>query len=94
MLDYVVVHNTKSKRFEVEIDGKTALLEYRDIQPNLWSLPHTFVPPQLAGKGIASELVKTALEYCKENNIQVIPVCSFVVQYIRRHPEWESLVRE
>ena len=55
-------------------------------------LVHTEVPPQLEGRGFASMLVRAAFDYARENGLDVLPVCSFVSAWARRHPEVEPLL--
>ncbi len=55
-------------------------------------LVHTEVPPQLERRGFASMLVRAAFHYAKENGLDVLPVCSFVSAWVRRHPEVEPLL--
>ena len=50
------------------------------------------VPPQLEGRGIASHLVQAAFDYAKANGWDVLPVCSYVQTWARRHPEVEPLL--
>ena len=42
---------------------------------------------------IGKELVLAALEDIRSKGLRVVPQCSFVEVYIRRHPEWADLVR-
>jgi len=51
------------------------------------------VPPALEGRGIAGKLARAALDYARERKLSVIPRCPFVAAYIRKHPEYQSLVR-
>ncbi len=55
---------------------------------------HTGVPPALEGRGIGSALAKTGLEYARANNLEVVPLCSFVRGYIERKPEYQDLVHK
>lgn len=86
--------NKEKKRFELKEGDHLAKLTYKVYEPSVWILTHTLVPDALKGKGIGSELVKQVLQYCSDNHIRVIPECSFVVAYIKRHPEWEKLLFE
>ena len=52
----------------------------------------TVVYEKYQGKGMASALIKEILTYAKNNNIKVKPLCSFVVHYIEKHPEYKELV--
>ncbi len=86
--------NKDKKRFELTADGNMATLYYEPYEPSVWSLTHTLVPDPLKGKGIGSGLVRQVLEYCKEKQIRIIPECTFVVSYIKKHPEWKELLFE
>ena len=52
----------------------------------------TVVYEKYQGKGMASALIKEILEYAKNNNLKIKPLCSFVVHYIEKHPEYKELV--
>lgn len=85
-------HNPARSRFELAAEPEPAVCEYhRD--GSVWTLSHTYVPDSLRGGGVAGALVKTALEHIKAEGGGVIPACSYVAAYIRRHPEYEDLVR-
>ena len=86
-----VVHQPQNKRFAILLDHETAVLEYIPAK-NFIVFSHTEVPPSYEGKGIASQLARTGLEYAKETNQRVMPLCPYVAMYIRRHPEYKSLV--
>lgn len=82
--------NTAMNRYELDVDGGVAFANYRrtataDI------ITHTETPRALRGRGIASELVKGALELIRGDGRKVIAGCSFVVDYIERHPEQADL---
>jgi hypothetical protein len=87
-----VLHNTDAHRFEISLDGHTALIDYRKRGDDIYVLLHTEVPPEFAGKGIGGRLVKGALEQIKAEGKQFVPLCSFIGAYVRRHPEYEEFV--
>jgi predicted GNAT family acetyltransferase len=39
-------------------------------------------------------VTETALEYAKGKSMRVIPMCSYVGAYIRRHPEYIELTKQ
>ena len=88
-----VVNNSAKHRFEVSLEGETAFAEYK-LAPGKITLPHTEVPPAFEGRGVASQLAKTALGYAREQGLKVIPICPFMAAYITKHPEWHDLVDE
>jgi len=79
-------------RFEYDEDGDTAYLEF-EIDSGGWiTLWHTEVPESLRGRGIASVLAKTALEYARNNQLKVDVICPVVADYIQKNPEYRSLL--
>ena len=88
-----VGHNLAQHRFEVVVDGKLSRCDYQ-LDATAMRLVHTEVPPALEGRGIASRLVAAALAYAREQGLAVIPVCSYVRTYMRRHPETATLLPE
>jgi hypothetical protein len=85
-----VVDNPARNRFEMVLDGGTAFASYRRAGDVL-IVPHTEVPPQLEGRGFGSALVKGVLELARAQGLKVRPACPFVVDYMRRHPEYEDV---
>jgi N-acetylglutamate synthase-like GNAT family acetyltransferase len=51
------------------------------------NIVHTGVPPAIAGRGIAADLMRAALAAAAEAKWQVNPVCSYAAAYLRRHPD-------
>lgn len=88
--DPIVSHHTAANRFEVEIDGNRALAEYAR-QGQIVTMTHTFVPPELRGRGLAEKLVVAALEWARAERLHVVPACSYVAKFLERHPEYRDL---
>lgn len=80
-----------SGRFELEQDGKVAYLEYT-IAGKILALIHTEVPEELRGRGLASELTKTALQWARDHQMKVDVICPSVAGYLERHKEWEDVI--
>jgi predicted GNAT family acetyltransferase len=83
--------NKERHRFELDVEGSIAFANYR-MTPAAVIITHTETPPALRGHGIASELVKGALQLIRADGRKVIAGCSFVIDYLRRHPEHADMV--
>jgi predicted GNAT family acetyltransferase len=83
--------NDALHRLELEIEGSIAFIEYK-LRRNLLFLIHTEVPPALKGKGAGSAIVEKSLQYAKDNNYKIIPLCDFVQSYLQKHKEWNDIV--
>jgi uncharacterized protein len=87
-----ITHNTEKHRFEISVGGHLAVLNYMR-KGDIIIFTHTGVPPAIGNRGLGSQLVKTGLDYARENRLQVRSLCWFVSKYIRLHPEYQSLLR-
>ena len=92
-MDFEIIHDAEQNRFISYVEGYEAVVEYT-LKDNIIDLYRTFTPPELRGKGVAGKLVKFALEHAKENNLKVIPACSYVKGYIERHETYKELLAE
>ncbi|EQA37851.1 acetyltransferase, GNAT family [Leptospira inadai serovar Lyme str. 10] len=90
----VVKHDEQAHTFVLIQDGFEAHLDYNEIGKEVWNLTHTFVPGSLRGKGLASVLVKTALDAARKSGKKIIPSCSYVETYLKRNPDYSDLISE
>ena len=88
-----VTHNPSEHRFETWIDGYLSKLDYIQDGSN-FVITHVGVHPELRGQGIAGRIVQVSLEYAKEHDLRVVPMCSYAAAYIRKHPEYAELTRQ
>ncbi|GLU44333.1 GNAT family N-acetyltransferase [Allomuricauda sp. NBRC 101325] len=88
---YQLINNKEAKQFQFLLEDAIAKIEYILAQDRIY-LTHTEVPPSYEGKGIGSSLIKQTLEYIKEQDLTLVPLCPFVAMYIKRNPEWKALV--
>lgn len=86
-----VVHNAGATRFELRVQDKLCIAEYRLVDGVMW-LTHTETPPALRGRGMAERVVRAALDHARAHGMKVRPACSYVRTYLRRHPEMKDLV--
>ena len=89
--DVTVTHNQEAQRFELLVDGHLALSTYRRF-PGRIVLNHTEVPPPLEGHGLAAKLARFALDFARVSHLRVVPLCPYISNFIRKHPEYQDLV--
>ena len=82
--------NKAQSRFELDVEGALAFANYR-LTKSAVIITHTETPHALRGRGVASELVHGALELIRADGLKVIAGCGFVVDYLRKHPEFADL---
>lgn len=88
-----VTHNPAENRFETWIDGQLSKLDYSEDGDTIVMM-HVGVHPAHRGQGVAGRVTQVALEYAREKSLRVIPMCSYVGAYIRRHPEYIELTKQ
>ena len=86
-----VLHETAAQRFVVQVEAFTAVAEY-ELADGRVIFTHTFVPPELRGRGLAERLVRAGLEWARAEGRRVVPQCSYVATFIQRHAEYQPLL--
>ena len=81
-----VVHVPELSRFEVAGEPQPAVLVYERGAGEV-ALLHTVVPAEMEGEGVGSRLAEAAVRWARSQELDVVPVCSFVQSWIERHPE-------
>ncbi len=89
-----IFQNPDKKRFEWNVEGHTAFIDYTLNNQNEIFLTHTEVPQELGGKGIGSKLVKAVLDYIKAEEWTLYPECDFIASYLKKNQEYQSLVKK
>lgn len=91
-MNYDIRNNEQASQYETTVDGVTAYAAYDLEDPERIVFTHTIVPEELSGRGIANSLVKHGLDDARNRGLTVVPQCSFVAAFIKRHPEYEDLL--
>ncbi len=87
-----IVNNTAKHRYELSVDGHVAATYYT-LADGVITFVHTVVPPELGGKGIASKLIKGALDQVRADGLKVIPQCPFVKAFIEKNAAYQDLLK-
>lgn len=87
-MSYEIRNNEQQSRFETVVDGHTAFTAYNLDTPDRIVFIHTEVPRELAGRGIAQQLVRTALENARDRKLTIVAQCSYVASFIQKNPEF------
>ncbi len=91
--DIPLIRNDEKKRFEIEVNGKYAFIDFNIFGSQI-ALKHTETEPELAGTGAASAVIEKTLHYLENHNFTLLPFCPFVFAYIKKHPDWKRIVSE
>ena len=86
-LELVNNEQNSRNRFELHIADQIAFIDYIINKKGVIYLTHTEVPIALEGQGVGSAIVSKTLDFIREQNLKMAPLCPFVAAYLKRHPE-------
>lgn len=89
-----ITHDSEDLRFFADIEGEEAELTYTYPEDGVMDFDHTFVPEKARGQGVANQLVKAGLDYAKTKDYKAIASCPVVDAYVKRHPEYNSIMKD
>lgn len=85
-----VIHHPEQQRFSLTMNEGEAVLNYRlsDYQPTTGKptridFTHTWVPPELRGKGLAEKLVREGLQWARVEGLAIQASCWYVAKFLR-----------
>lgn len=71
--------------------GITSELTYTIQENGIMIIDHTETRPELEGKGLASRLVKKSVEFARENNMKVDPLCPFAEVQFDQNKDYQDV---
>lgn len=80
------------ERFEISLNGEVVGFTDYHRGPRSISLIHTEVDPAHEGEGLASKLIRFALDSARAEGLAVLPFCPFVRSFIEAHKDYLDLV--
>ena len=78
--------------FYIDEDGEwIAELTYIKSDGTM-TIEHTEVDDKLRGEGIGQDLVRAAVEYARDNELKIKPLCPYARKVIERTPEFQDVL--
>lgn len=68
-----------------------AQITFKKLNDNQIDIDHTGVPDEMGGQGIGSQLVKSVVEYARENNLKIVATCPFAKNVIEKYSEYQDV---
>ncbi|WP_428665027.1 GNAT family N-acetyltransferase [Runella sp.] len=83
----------KGGYFYYESEGKRlAAMTYVQSGDDKIIIDHTEVDKSLQGQGIGKKLQSELVDFVRNNNLKVIPLCPFANATFQRTPEWQDVL--
>ena len=67
-------------------------MTYRKTSAGEITIDHTEVDDAAQGKGFGKEMVAAAVEYARDNDLKIVPVCTFAKKVIDETPEYQDVL--
>lgn len=92
--DISISHEAGRQRYELALGGTlAAFAEYRPRGDSV-DFVHTEVLPQHEGRGLAGQLAQFALDDVRRQRRKAVASCSYMAQFIERHPQYQDLLQD
>lgn len=83
----------KNGFFHIDNNGKTeAKMTFVFAGPDKIIIDHTEVNEGNNGKGFGKKMVAKAVEFAREKNIKIIPLCPFAKKVFDKTPEFRDVL--
>ena len=78
-------------KYTIAVGGKTVgFAEFAD-RGDQRVFYHTEIDPDFGGRGLATILLKEALDAARDDSKRIVPVCSMVGTVLKKHPEFDDI---
>lgn len=92
--DVTYANNPAEQRYEARIDEEVVGFATYQLSDQQITFIHTVVDDDHQGEGIAGDLARYALDdVAADGTRRVVAQCPYVKAWIKRHPEYERLLR-
>lgn len=93
MIEVKQNNDEKHGSFEAVIDGNRAgLMTYTWAGEDRFIIDHTEVEDAYNGKGVGKEMLIKAVEFARENNKKIIPLCPFAKATFQKNEDLRDVL--
>lgn len=90
--DAQVRDNADEARYEIHVDGVLAGFTQYVLHGTVADFVHTQIGEEFEGHGLASSLIRQALDDARRRGWQILPYCRFVKEFVAKNAEYADLV--
>jgi predicted GNAT family acetyltransferase len=95
MLKIELFENPKGGEFVIQESGnRVGEMSYTSAGNGRITIDHTFVESQFRGQNFGRDLVVAGVEYARENNLKIVPLCPFVKAEFERNPDYRDVLAD
>ncbi len=87
------INETKNGYFRaVDNDIEVGRMTYTWAGTDKFIIDHTEVNPDFAGQSVGKKMVMEAVQYARENNLKILPLCPFAKSVFDKTKEIQDLL--
>ncbi|MFZ0074880.1 GNAT family N-acetyltransferase [Exiguobacterium undae] len=80
------------QKIEAYLDNQAVgEITYSDTKGGKWIIDHTYVDPKHRNQQIGEQLVKAIVEWAREENIKLLPLCPFAKKEFEQTPDYADV---
>lgn len=88
------IGDTKGEFYIEEQGQKSAEMTFSKAGDDTIIIDHTFVDDSLRGKGIAEKLVMAGVDYARDNNLKIIPLCPYAKSLFEKKEDIRDVLKQ
>lgn len=93
MSEVKLKNDDKNGAFYIEVDGKQqAMMTFVFAGNDKIIIDHTEVNEGNNGKGFGKQMVTAAVEFAREKDLKIIPLCPFAKSVFDKTPEFQNVL--
>ena len=86
-----ITFNPSTNRYEMSVDGQIVHADVRRDKDRLY-IDYVYAPPELRGKGAASQFMTQLMDIVRAEQLKVVPICGYAASWLERHQEYTDLI--
>lgn len=89
-----VLRGNKGFFIATENDAEAGVMTYTPAGSDKFIIDHTEVNNAFAGKGVGKKLVMAAVQYARENNLKIVPLCTYAKSVFDKDKEIHDVLSQ
>lgn len=83
-----------AQEFVLRVDGeRLGSLDFTRPEPGTLRIEYVEVAPELRGSGLGRELVQAAVDWARDSDMKIVPICGYARAVIMRDPAMSKLLK-
>lgn len=75
-------------------DNYSAEITFSNVGNKVISIDRTYVSDELRGQRIAQELVQKVIDFAREEDLKIIPTCSYAKTFFEKNPADQDVLNK